>query len=208
MSTDAQQPVIAPGRDEARGWAEEELARPEYQESDLTFLERIGRLFTDLFDDLMRGVAGVSSPWLIVIVVVIVAALIVLVIWRVQRGSGGGLSLPRYDAPFIVPDQDPDELRIRARAAADAGDWNTAVQEGARTVMAELGRADAIEIAAASTAAELSRDAARARPGHRDDLLWTGRIFDSVTFGDGTAREQDWERVARLDAELRKAGVR
>ncbi|GAA4285132.1 hypothetical protein GCM10022261_26630 [Brevibacterium daeguense] len=201
MST-AEDPVLAPGRDEARQWAEDELADPVYRESDLTLLERLGRAFGDLLSDLFGAAGDIRSPWLLFGVIALVIALVVLIAWRVGRGSGGSLRVPRHDVRVADARLDPDELRARARRAAAARDWNLAVQEGVRALLAALARSGDIDIGAASTASELSRAAAAARPDHAVPLLDAGAVFDAVTFGEGSADEAAYRRIERLDDQL------
>jgi hypothetical protein len=201
----AEEPVLAPGRDEARQWAEDELADPVYQESDLTLLERLGRAFNDLLDQLFGAAGAVQSPWLLFGVIALVILLVVLISWRVRRGSGGSLRVPRHEVNLTIAGLDPDELRARARRAAAAGEWNLAVQEGVRALMAALARSGEIDIGTASTASELARAAAAARPDHAASLVAAGAVFDAVTFGEGSADEATYRRIEALDGRLHGA---
>ncbi|GAA4395109.1 DUF4129 domain-containing protein [Brevibacterium sp. R8603A2] len=198
---------LNPDRDSAQRWAEEELSKQEYQEADLTLLQRLGAAISDFFSELTAPVADIRSVWLIVLVVLVVAALAVLVVWRVRRGSGGSLSDPYRPLAVLVPDVDPEELRARARAAAAAGDWTPAVQDATRALLVGLGRAEVIEVTTASTASELTTAAAAARPAEAGALHRVGRTFDDITFGTEAAAEADYERVRELDRRL-TAGVR
>lgn len=207
MTPGALRAALTPGRDEARRWAEEELSRQEYQEADLTLLQRLGEAISRFLSDLVAPVAEFESAWLFVVVVLVVAALAVLIVWRVRRGSGGSLSDPYRPLDLQVAGIDPAELRARADRAAAAKDWNRAVQERVRAVMAELDRAGLVEITTASTTAELTASAARARPDEAADLTWAGGAFDAVTFGDAVADAADHRRIADLDRRL-LSGVR
>lgn len=198
---------LAPGRDEAQRWAEEELSKQDYQEADLTLLQRLGAAISDFVGELAAPVADVRSVWLIVLVLLVIAALAALVVWRVRRGSGGSLSDPYRPLTVLVPDSDPAELRASARAAAAAGDWTLAVQESTRALLVDLGRAEVIEVTTASTASELTAAAAAARPAEAGELSRAGSTFDDITFGTETAAESDYTRVRDLDRRL-TAGVR
>lgn len=198
---------LAPDRDTARRWAEEELAKQEYQEADLTLLQRLGAAISEFLSGITAPIADIRSVWLIVLVVLVVLALAGLVVWRVRRGSGGSLSDPYRPLTVLVPDVDPEELRANARAAAAAGDWTLAVQEATRALLGALGRAEVIEVTTASTASELTAAAAAARPAESGELHRAGRTFDDITFGTETAAESDYTRIRDLDRRL-TAGVR
>lgn len=206
MSAPGQAAALAPNRDEAREWASDELSKQEYQEADLTLLQRLGRAISDALDRLFSSATGVESPWLVIPVILVVLALIALIVWRVRRGSGGSLSDPRRSVSLLVPGLDPQEMRARAAVAARARDWNLAVQESVRALLADLDQAGAIEIGAASTASELTRAAAAARPAEAPDLRAAGTLFDSVTFGEGSAAESDYRWITALDERLHTVG--
>src|SRR5690606_4238831 len=82
--------LFVPDGDEARRWAEEELANPRYAEAKPTWFDLlardIGRFFFDLFTADAAGNAGPAA--LIVVSIVIIAALITaLIVWGRPRRS-------------------------------------------------------------------------------------------------------------------------
>lgn len=205
-------PPLTPDRDEARRWAERELSDPQYRDADLSPLEKIGRAINRLTNSIFERLGEIDSPWMLLIVGALIALIVGLIIWRVRRGTSGGVDLAAFDPARRRTTVDPQAFWDAAYAAADRREYTLAVQNGVRGIFARLVRAEIIEMTAASTASELAHAAGSACPPVAADALAAGTLFDSVTFGEAHATEADWTellaRAERIAAGSAHAGSR
>jgi hypothetical protein len=186
---------LYPGREEARRWAQEELARPEYREQRPGFLERLVRWFLDRLADL-PGPSTPASAWLlgvVVVVLIVLAALALKIIGGPRRVAG----VPRPDTLFGEKTTTALEHREAADRAASQQNWRTAVLERFRAIMRELEERAVLEPRPGRTADEASREAGTRLPWLLETLLTSARRFDDVRYGDYPATD-------RMDAELRE----
>lgn len=195
---------LTPERDEARRWAEKKLSEPEYRDADLSPLEKLGRAIDRFFDGLISSAAAIDSPWTLLVTAALIIGLVVLVIWRVRRGTSGGVDLAAFDPAQRAETINPQAFWDAAHAAAAGGDYTLAVQNGVRAIFAQFVSLSLIDMTAASTASELARAAASACPPAAADAHAAGALFDAVTFGEAHASAADWQdllsRAERISA--------
>ena len=195
---------LTPERDEARRWAEKKLSEPEYRDADLSPLEKLGRAIDRFFDGLISSAAAIDSPWTLLVIAALIIGLVVLVIWRVRRGTSGGVDLAQRAETI-----NPQAFWDAAHAAASGGDYTLAVQNGVRAIFAQFVSLSLIDMTAASTASELARAAASACPPAAADAHAAGGLFDAVTFGEAQATAADWQdllaRAERITAATSQA---
>lgn len=201
--------ALTPSRSEGQDWANRELSKPDYTNADYSLLERVGRFFSDIVNSLFSTALGWNNPLLIIIFLAVIAVIVGFFIWRANRGVGDAFSPALFDRNTFSGLEDPATYRNRANAAAAHGDWNTAVQETVRALVAELARTGTVDITAAATAHELTGQAGRALPELKDKLAMTSDVFDAVSFGEVTATEEDFQFVREVDtAVVRQAAQR
>lgn len=200
---------LTPERDEARRWAEKKLSEPEYRDADLSPLEKLGRAIDRFFDGLISSAAAIDSPWTLLVIAALIIGLVVLVIWRVRRGTSGGVDLAAFDPAQRAETINPQAFWDAAHAAASGGDYTLAVQNGVRAIFAQFVTLSLIDMTAASTASELARAAASACPPATADAHAAGGLFDAVTFGEAQATAADWQdllaRAERITAATSQA---
>ncbi|MDK7748830.1 DUF4129 domain-containing protein [Brevibacterium sp. UMB10442] len=194
--------TLTPGRDEARRWAEKELAKPEYRDSDISFFERIGRAFQRLVNSTIDKALDLNNPWLIIVFALVIVGIIVFFVWRANRGTGDAFSPQLFDKADVAGVEKPSEYRKRAADAASTGDWDTAVQEMVRASVAHLARAGAVELRASSTAHELTQSAATTYPHLGQDLSEASNLFDAVSFSTYQATQEDYAFTQAVDAKV------
>jgi hypothetical protein len=190
-------PPVAPDRDTARRWAEQELLGREYQEA------RPGPIRM-LWNWLREQLAKVGSPeWVDARVVLLGLAVVVLgvigyVVWRsggLHRTARAGGAVEVFgDAELTA-----DDHRRASERAQDAGDLATAVLERFRAIVRSLADRDLVPLTPGLTADEAVRSAARFLPALADDLAGAARSFDDVRYGDRAATSEQVRALRELD---------
>lgn len=189
-----------PEADEARRAAEAELSRAVYADSP-NILERIWRWI----EERLAGASlDVEAPsWLsLLIAALLLAAIIALLILLLRR-----VTLPRRGAPqdpaMFDDERDSTELSRSADAAADQGDFATALIERFRSIIRSLDEKGIIEEYPGMTAAESVALASWALGGQEivSRLGQAAELFDAVRYGRvASTREQDeWMRGLARD---------
>ncbi|MET0811572.1 MAG: DUF4129 domain-containing protein [Microbacterium sp.] len=183
MIRSATTPLIPDG-DEARRWAEQELADPAYRITEPTFFDRAARAVWDFFRDLFG--AEVSDDWgsilaLIGAIVVVVLIVVAFLVWGVPR------STKRAPAPRAVlfgdaEERTADELRRAAASHARREEWGEAVVLRFRALARALAERGIVETPPGATVHAFARAAAPAFPDRADDLEAAARAFDDVRY--------------------------
>lgn len=192
-------PVVTVPRVPAREAAEEELSRPEYQQSEPGLLQQAAEWFwdrvADLFDALPGGGAGSGTGVVVVtVLVVLLLAALVLRLGPVRRSS----STP--GDVFADAALDAAGHRAAAERHAADGDWDTAVLERMRALVRSLEERAVLDPRPGRTADEAAAEAGRALPEHRDGLRGAARTFDDVCYGGRHADRDAYARLRDLDA--------
>ncbi len=199
--------LFIPDGDEARRWAEDELANPRYADAKPTWFDLvardIGRFLADLFSS--DNGANIGPSALIIVTVVIVAALIAaLVIWGRPRSSRA-VRRARGDLLGESDDRTAAQLRSDSERSARAGDWNTATILRYRAIARSLLERDLIDPAPGATAQSIARDAGRRlrRRGPAPALRRAAVAFDDVRYLGRPATEEIYQDLAATDERLR-----
>ena len=196
--------VFIPDGDEARRWAEDELARAEYQAAKPTWFDRLA---ADVVEWLVRlfqgdGTGSVAPVAVTIIVIVIIAALVVaLLVWGRPRASR--VVRRRADLLGERDDRTAAQLRAEAERRAKAQDWSEAVVLRFRALARALLERDVIDPAPGATAQGIAREASAAFPGFADRLHAAATGFDAVRYLDVTAAEDDYRAIAATDDAIR-----
>lgn len=197
--------LFIPDGDEARRWAEDELANPRYADAKPTWFDLvardIGRFLADLFSS--ENGANIGPSALIIVTVVIVAALIAaLVIWGRPRSSRA-VRRARGDLLGESDDRTAAQLRSDSERSARAGDWNTATILRYRAIARSLLERDLIDPAPGATAQSIARDAAAVFADEAPALRRAAVAFDDVRYLGRPATEEIYQDLAATDERLR-----
>jgi hypothetical protein len=195
---------VDPSREQARGWAVDELSRREYQANQPGLVERGIRWLLDQLDHVhLRGNPGPSLA--LGITVVLLAAVIGYAIWR-AGGLGRQARRPSDDALFAGQGPLlPAEHRAAADRAAAAQDWNTAVLERFRAVVRELEERTVLVPQPGRTADEAARAGGHQLPDLAAALAAGARTFDDVRYGDRPGTAQGDAQLRALDTAVRRS---
>lgn len=198
--------VFVPDGDEARRWAEEELAKQQYQAARPTWFDRFIADIVDWFFGLFTADgSGAVAPFAVtLIVIVLVAALIVaLLVWGRPRASR---AVPRRtDLLGERDDRTAAQLRAEAEKRAREQDWDSAVVLRFRALARSLLERDLIDPAPGATAQGIAREAAAPFPGFADRLHRAATAFDTVRYLRVSATEADYRALAAAEDDLRSA---
>lgn len=194
---------VTPDAEEARRWAEQELANRVYDDSP-SLLDRIVAWIGDLLEAL-TSLGGSAPPALAPLVVVLVVAALLAVAVLV----GGRVRRRRQTAAATASAQLFDDARTSAdlTAAADGaaarGDWAGAVLDRYRAIIRSLDERALLEDRAGLTAHEAAELAAAALPTLAERLRWAGGRFDAVAYGHAPATAEDDAALRDLAAGTR-----
>jgi hypothetical protein len=199
-------PPLTPDGDEAREWAERELADPIYEAAEPTPLDRIARAIGDFFESLFATqLSGDWGPWVALVAAVIVVLVIVaaFLVWGVPRATGRSRSATEL---FGEREQrSAAELRRDAEARAAAGEWDAAIVLRFRALARGLVERGAVDTPPGATVHAFARAAARAFPPHADALESAAAAFDDVRYLRRPGTEELYRRIAAVDETVRAA---
>lgn len=196
--------IVIPDGDEARGWAEDELAKPQYADAKPTWFDLwardVGRFLRDLFTADGGGSFGPLA--LTILVVVLVAALVAAVLfWGIPRASRT-VSTRRSDLLGSRDDRSAAQLRAEAERSAKSGDWNTATVLRFRALARGLIERDLIDPAPGATAHGIAREAATVFAEETEALRGCARAFDEVRYLDHSSTETQYRWLSDVDDRL------
>lgn len=196
--------LFVPDGDEARRWAEEELADPRYADARPNWFDLvardIGRFLADLFTS--ETSADVGPVALIVVSIVIVAALIAaLIIWGRPRDARA-VRRSRSDLLGERDDRSAAQLRAEAERSARAGDWDTATILRFRALARGLLERDLIDPAPGATAQAIAREAAAVFPAEDQAVRSAATAFDDVRYLQHPSDAERYRELAATDDRL------
>lgn len=197
--------LFIPDGDEARRWAEDELANPRYADAKPTWFDLvardIGRFLADLFSS--DNGANIGPSALIIVTAVIVAALIAaLIIWGRPRSSRA-VRRARADLLGESDDRTAAQLRSDSERSARAGDWSTATILRYRAIARSLLERDLIDPAPGATAQSIARDASAVFSDEASALRRAAVAFDDVRYLGHPATEESYQDLSGTDERLR-----
>jgi hypothetical protein len=204
-------PPLTPTVEGARAQLHSELLKPQYQAARPTLFDQLWKAISDWFNSLteVKGSGLPGSPALVLIVVgaVILAALIVgFVLFGVprlnRRSAVSGVLFGEQD------ERDAAALRRAADAAAAAGEFATAIEEGFRSIARGLAERGVVTTFPGTTAHGFSAFAAVSFPASRSTLEHAADLFDGVRYLGAAGTESGWILVRNLERELARARPR
>jgi len=199
-------PPLTPDGDEARRWAERELADPVYDAAQPTAIDRIARAIGDFFASLFSTrLSGDWGPWVSIVAAVVVAVVIVaaFLVWGVPRATGRARAAREL---FGADEQrSAAELRRDAEALAAKGEWDAAIVLRFRALARGLIERGAVDTPPGATVHAFARAAARAFPAHAGALESAAGAFDDVRYLRRPGTEELYRRIAAVDDQVSTA---
>ncbi|MGV9195169.1 DUF4129 domain-containing protein [Microbacterium sp. MC2] len=199
-------PPLAPDGDQAREWAEAELADPVYRAAEPTPFDRFAQAVGDFFANLFSGSLPESfAPWLAVVVAVVIVAVVIaaVVVW----GRPRPVARSRRASAVLAHDETvaAAELRRRAEAAAAACDWDDAIVLRFRALARELAERTLLDPVPGTTVHGFARAAAALFPAEKAALAEAAAAFDDVRYLRRPGTEAAYRRLSDLDRRMRRA---
>jgi hypothetical protein len=195
------EPPVLPDADEARRWAVEELAKPEYRSAEPGWLDGLWRDFLDWLASLdgPPGVEGnIAAPLTGVVVAALIAAAIIVARPRLNARTKNLQEVFDDDTSASAAD-----YRESAAAAARQGDWSAAVVQCFRALVRDAEDRNILDARPGRTADEVARELAGVFVPEARRLDWAARTFDRIRYGHGATGRTDYEAMMALDASLR-----
>jgi hypothetical protein len=193
---------VRPGREEARGWALDELAKREYADARPGLVERA---FSWVFERLAR-IGDASDEVSLLLLGILTLVIGTIVVWGIWRAGGLGRTARRRDGAVLG---DPTVSAAEHRAAADSAAaqerWDDAVLHRFRAVARQLEEEAILSPQPGRTADEVAHESGRRLPDLAADLLAGARTFDDVCYGHRHVGRAADERMRALDDAVRRA---
>lgn len=193
---------LEPDPDEARRLLVDELAKPIYQEARPTPFDLLAQAIGDWIASVVDGAGQTGGTLGLVFIVALIAALLVVAFLvfgrpRLERRRRGSTALFGEDDVRTA-----EQMRAAARAAAGAGDWDTAVIEAFRALARGLDERTLVDVHPGTTATGFVRAAAAVFPEQQGRLIDAARVFDAVRYLGGRADEQAFDALSTLDRDI------
>ncbi|MFB0836556.1 DUF4129 domain-containing protein [Arthrobacter sp. E44] len=196
----AAEPPVLPDSAEARRWAAEELAKPEYRDAAPSWVDTLWRNFLDWLQSL-DGSSGdstaVPSPVIALVIAAIIAAAIILARPRLNARARKAKDVFEREAAMSAID-----YRNRAEAAAAAGKWGDAVVDRFRAVVRSAEDRTILDPQPGRTADEAARALSVSFNAESGRLLRAAAVFDGIRYGNRYAGSADYQEMVGLDSDL------
>lgn len=173
---------LVPDGDQARQWAQNELAQKVYQDAKPGWAEQLVDLLKKALEELLASLGAADGRTGLVIAIgaalLAIAAIIFIVRPRLNRRKFAAATVFE-DHPVMTAAQH----RALARAAAVGGDIHTALSEQFRAIVRAAEERAVIVPALGRTAFEISAELEQAFPSHRRALHRGADQFNAVRYG-------------------------
>jgi Domain of unknown function (DUF4129) len=189
----------------AREQLHNELVKPQYQAARPTLFDQLWKAIMDWFNSLTStggtGLGGSPTLILIVVGIVVLAALIVgFLLFGVPRLNRRSRAVGQL---FGEQDDRAALTLVRAaEAAARAGDYSTAIEEGFRSIARGLAERGVVSTFPGTTAHGFAALAVIPFPASTGTLPRAADLFDGVRYLGATGTESGWLVVRDLEREL------
>ena len=196
----AAEPPLLPGAGEARRWAAEELAKPEYREKAPSWLETPWRDFLEWLQSLDGSngdAAAVPSPAIALAIAAVIAAAVILARPRLNARRRQTREVFERVATLSAAD-----YRSRAEAAAAAGKWGNAVVERFRAIVRSAEDRAILDPQPGRTADEAARALSLHFTAQASRLDGAAANFDAIRYGNKEAGSASYRELVDLDAAL------
>lgn len=194
---------LVPGADEARRWAEQELARQVYQDAKPGLADLIWSWLAETFGALLDGAGHLDAGVAMVLLALLVLAAALLVLRRFRfRAPTEPASADVFDAGGILT---AAEHRQRAAGDAARGDFRTACREVFRALVRSGEERAVLDLRPGRTADEAAEELVRAFPDFSSGLRQAAGLFDAVTYGGEPATQRSYGQLLKLDSVIRQS---
>ncbi|KQR03299.1 hypothetical protein ASF72_09065 [Arthrobacter sp. Leaf141] len=197
------EPPLLPGADEARRWASEELARPEYRDAAPSWLADAWETVLDWLNSIggqpAEG-APVPSPVIGIVIAAIIAAAVIVA--RPRLNAKHRKANPVFESASQLTAGD---FRERAAKSAAEQRWGDAVVDLFRAMVRSAEYRTILDPEPGRTADEAARGLSAAFGAETLRLDQAARTFDAVRYGNTPAEAADYRDLASLDAALETA---
>lgn len=197
------EPPVLPDAEEARRWAAEELAKPEYRQAAPGWLESFWEGILEWLRSLDASSADAGplpSSLIGIAIAVVIAAGVMLARPRLNAKVRQAREVFGMDSPLTAAD-----YRQRAETAAAAAKWGDAVVDRFRALVRSAEDRTILNPQPGRTADEVARELALPFGAYAHRLNHAARTFDAVRYGNHPALQADYLGIAGLDAELESA---
>lgn len=194
---------LDPDADEARRLLLDELSKPQYAAAQPTWFDLLAQAVWDWITNLrIEGATvefGLMALIIALIIGVVVAAFILFGVPRLRRRSA-------VTGPLFGVDErrTADQLRSAARTAANAGDYDTAIEEHFRAIARALQERTVFSPAPGTTAQGFARSATRSFPEQATALRTAATAFDDVRYLEHDGTRKQYEQLVELDRTLQR----
>ncbi|MDQ0663715.1 hypothetical protein QFZ35_002213 [Arthrobacter ulcerisalmonis] len=196
----AAEPPVLPDAGEARRWAAEELAKPEYRDAAPSWLDTLWRNFLDWLQSLdgsSGDAAPVPSPVIALVIAAIIAAAIILARPRLHARARQAKDVFERETALAAAD-----YRTRAEAAAAAAQWGDAVVDRFRALVRSAEDRAILDPQPGRTADEAARALSVPFVTESRRLALAAATFDGIRYGNRAAGGNDYREMAGLDTTL------
>ena len=197
------EPPVLPDAEEARRWAAEELAKPEYRQAAPGWLESFWAGLLEWLRSLDASSADAGplpSSLIGIAIAVVIAAGVMLARPRLNAKVRQAREVFGMDSPLTAAD-----YRQRAETAAAGAKWGDAVVDRFRALVRSAEDRTILNPQPGRTADEVARELALPFGADAHRLNHAARTFDAVRYGNHPALQADYLGIAGLDAELESA---
>ncbi|MFT4126666.1 MAG: DUF4129 domain-containing protein [Gordonia sp. (in: high G+C Gram-positive bacteria)] len=196
---------LAPGNDEARRWARDELSRPEYQPVHHNWFQRWAETISGWFGARLADLSRLADNASIVIAIMLALAVLAVLIFSLRHVR----RVPHTD-PSATPKESvlagnacsPTELRARSEALLAAGNPGGALRAALQALTRRAVDRALLDDLPSLTAHEVSVRLGRRFPRHAPRLADAAMLFDAVVYGNRAVTPAQARSVLDLDAEL------
>ncbi|KGN30390.1 hypothetical protein N802_07030 [Knoellia sinensis KCTC 19936] len=190
-------PPLDPSRSEGRRWLEDELAKAKY-DVEPSLWDRFVEWLLGLFDTTGPGLPG----WVFGLVLVLALALVALIAGALLRPEARARRTATDHGVLDERGVDATAYRNRAKRALRERDWDTAVLDGYRAIVASSVERTILDELPGRTAHEASLELSRAFPADGAGVRAGADRFDAVRYGHDAASEEDARAMLALDDRL------
>ncbi|WP_104109311.1 DUF4129 domain-containing protein [Arthrobacter sp. N199823] len=195
---------VTPGADEARRWAEEELAKQSYQDAKPGWLRQImdllGRALQELLNNVGTAQGNIGLSVVIGLVIVAVLVIIFIVRPRLNRRKAVGKAVFAADVTLSA-----EQHRKLAKAAVNAGDLHTAINEQFRALARAGEERDLTARTPGRTAVEIAAELELAFPGFAAEIHHAADLFNAVRYGKVPPTQSMFEALLSTDTAVASA---
>lgn len=197
------EPPVLPDAGQARRWAAEELAKPEYRQAAPGWLEAFWEGILEWLRSLdasSTDAGPLPSPLIGIAIAAVIAAAVVMARPRLNAKARQAREVFGTDSPLTAAD-----YRQSAETAAAAAKWGDAVVDRFRALVRSAEDRTILSPQPGRTADEVARELALPFGACAHRLNHAARTFDAVRYGNQPAAHSDYLALAGLDADLEAA---